>query len=273
MMAERSGFSSLISGGISLYVGDWKSQAIIYGFTFFIALSAALIADLGLGKSEASVALFTAGLVIVLLLLTPLIPAKLLADTALRHKVYAELHQSILSLQRQVEELTKKAEAAYQPYEIPLTADVETDLGMLVSDSKAVSSINYLQDLIYKELADLRFESMYATGERFSLKLMLPIGMKGLLEHLATVKGFSSVEEYLADSIRSRTRKLQEREKVEKEEQAKRRRFIEGPRPYAEQHVPKPSTEPGSIFLDRKFNSNRFQPLIPEHSAGAPEEI
>lgn len=300
MMMEQTKHSSFISQALGLYFESWVVQGVIYGVTFFVALLAALIADLGLGQPASYVALFTFGLIAALLLLVPMgyvvirenwrafhsrqdvnnHATNVQAQAEDMREMYVKLEQELITLQQRVNELTEKAEVALQPYEIPLSEKIDTDLGMLVSAIKAPSMIHYIQDLIYTELTDLRLESTYTMSKGASPRtLTLPAGMKRLLEQLGKAKGFSSGEDYLESVIRKRVREIQELDEIKmrqwEEQWEERRKEIRGPvLPYSERDLPSPSKESPSIYHhQREFNSDKPQPPMAEHPSGSPEEI
>jgi hypothetical protein len=271
-MIEQTKHRSLANQAFSLYIGDWKIQLIIYGSTFVIALAAALIADLGLGQPEVFVVLFTSILIVTLLFLVPLlygviyareqlslsprhiISATLPSNTGDLRELYAKLRQDIITLQERVNEVDGKVEATLQMYEIPLNAEVERDLEMLVSDSKALSTTHYIQDILYKELTDFRLEIIYGKNQEPSLrKLILPTDMKDLLLQLTKVHGFTSVEEYLSNIISMKANKIREREEQERREWEEKRKFNAAPRVYTEQKLFNPSKEQSRVNINIRY--------------------
>jgi hypothetical protein len=69
---NRQSQSSLLAEGLSLFVGNWISQSLLYGVIFLTTLAIVLFADIGLQVSESLLVHLTVASALASLILVPL---------------------------------------------------------------------------------------------------------------------------------------------------------------------------------------------------------
>ncbi len=224
MVVHNAEHSWLERGFAPFVWGGWKIQAIIYGTTFCVALATALVADLVLRQSQTFAALLSTGVALLLLLLTPILSAKL-NDNVRRDEAYSRLRTDFDSLMIRVSDLTAQIDESARPFEMILSPEASADLELLIKNTHS-STLEYVQETVF---SDPRLQ-LLSVQEGGSSKLTLSVGFKSLVEHLAMVNGFVSAEKYLEFVVGTRATKGREAMEREEREREERRNKISDPR-------------------------------------------